>query len=114
MSPIRPNRSSLNDFFCEPEIIASLEENLYLFLKRLYIDAGVATFSEETASLVIQSIILLSMPSPNEVYVSREEETNRARWMTHLASWLLLPHREEIRVAVRIERALEERAGSVA
>jgi len=83
---------NMNDFFREPEVVQALEENLYLFLRSLYIDkralnlrndlahglAETHTFSEDTASLVIQSIILLSMPNPSEVYSSREQEINES------------------------------------
>ena len=74
---------NMNDFFREPRIIEALEENVYLFLKTLYIDkrsynlrndlvhglVDAAALTEQTASLVLQSIILLSMPRPDQVFV---------------------------------------------
>jgi hypothetical protein len=95
-NPAEPHlfeHKNMNDFFREPDVIESIEENLYLFLKSLYIDkrsglnlrndlahglVEIGDFSEQTASLVIQSIILLSMPNPTEVYVSREEANEPA------------------------------------
>jgi hypothetical protein len=81
------DHKNMNDFFREPLVSESMEESLYLFLKSLYIDrrglnlrndlahglVEAAAFSEQNASLVIQSIILLSMPNPAEVYVFRED-----------------------------------------
>jgi len=80
------DHKNMNDFFREPLVSESMEESLYLFLKSLYIDrrglnlrndlahglVEAAAFSEQNASLVIQSIILLTMPNPAEVYVFRE------------------------------------------
>jgi Domain of unknown function (DUF4209) len=95
-NPAQPRlfeHKNMNDFFREQEVVESMEESLYLFLKSLYIDkrsglnlrndlahglVEVGDFNEQTAGLVIQSIILLSMPNPSEVYVSREEETNES------------------------------------
>jgi lysyl-tRNA synthetase class 1 len=95
-NPAQPHlfeHKNMNDFFREPEVIESVEENLYLFLKSLYIDkrsgfnlrndlahglVEIGDCSEQTASLIIQSIILLSMPNPTEVYVSREEASELA------------------------------------
>jgi hypothetical protein len=85
------DHKNMNDFFREPLVSESMEESLYLFLKSLYIDrrglnlrndlahglVEVAAFSEQNASLVIQSIILLSMPNPAEVYVFREDPGER-------------------------------------
>jgi len=81
------DHKNMNDFFREPLVSESMEESLYLFLKSLYIDrrglnlrndlahglVEAAAFSEQNASLVIQSIILLTMPNPAEVYVFRED-----------------------------------------
>jgi hypothetical protein len=78
---------NMNDFFREPRIIEALDENLYLFLKTLYIDkrsynlrndlvhglVDAAAFTEQIASLVLQSIILLSMPRPDQVFVPVQE-----------------------------------------
>jgi hypothetical protein len=92
---VKPNKQqphlfdhkNMNDFFREPLVIESMEESLYHFLKSLYIDrrgfnlrndlahgiADARAFDEQTAGLVMQSIILLSLPNPREVFVSREE-----------------------------------------
>ena len=81
------DHKNMNDFFREPKVIEAMEEGLYLFLKSLYIDrrglnlrndlahglVEADAFNEQTASLVVQSIILLTMPNPTEVYISREE-----------------------------------------
>jgi hypothetical protein len=81
------DHKNMNDFFREHLVSESVEESLYLFLKSLYIDrrglnlrndlahglVEAAAFSEQNASLVIQSIILLTMPNSAEVYVSRED-----------------------------------------
>jgi len=78
---------NMNDFFREPRIEEALDENLYLFLKTLYIDkraynlrndlvhglVDAAAFNEQIASLVLQSIILLSMPRPDQVFVPVQE-----------------------------------------
>jgi lysyl-tRNA synthetase class 1 len=82
------DHKNMNDFFREPLVIESIEESLYLFLKSLYIDrrglnlrndlahgiADASAFNEQTAGLVLQSIILLSLPNPAEIYVYRERD----------------------------------------